>query len=374
MEKSTVIKLIKPRLSQSEIQAVNQVLETGMLVSGPVVQQFENSLAEYLGVKHVICVSSGTAALHLSLLAAEIKPQDEVIVSAFTFPATANVVENMGAVPIFIDCGPDGVNLDVYDIERHISPQTRAIMPVHGLGFPANMDIINEIAAKYNLTVIEDAACALGSRYKNKLCGTIGDIGAFSFHPRKLLTTGEGGAVIVKDEITAGLVRSLRNHGYDDGDYRYAGYNYRMTDFQAAMGLSQLASYANFLDERKKLAHELTLLLGRFHWLEVIRPEIGTEPNCQTFMVRLAESIDQKSLIKYLASRNIEAQIGTYCVPMTHYYRVRYGYRAEEFPRSYDSYNRMLSLPLYHGMKPIEMVAIFEALKDYSIEMVKELV
>ncbi|NLI15029.1 MAG: DegT/DnrJ/EryC1/StrS family aminotransferase [candidate division Zixibacteria bacterium] len=374
MEKSTVIKLIRPRLSQSEIQAVNQVLETGMLVSGPVVQRFENSLAEYLGVKHVICVSSGTAALHLSLLAAGIKPQDEVIVPAFTFPATANVVENVGAVPIFVDCGLDGLNLDVNDIERHIGPQTRAIMPVHGLGFPADMDIINDIAAKYNLTVIEDAACALGSRYKNRLCGTIGDIGAFSFHPRKLLTTGEGGAIVVKDEITASLVKSLRNHGYDDGDYRYAGYNYRMTDFQAAMGLSQLDSYAEYLEERKKLAHELALLLGRFHWLEVIKPEIGTEPNCQTFVVRLAEDIDRKSLLNFLASRNIEATIGTYCVPMTHYYRVRYGYRAEEFPKSYDSYNRLVSLPLYHGMKPIEMVIIFEALKDFTIEMVKELV
>lgn len=374
MEKSTVIKLIKPRLSQSEIDAVNKVLESGMLVSGPVVREFECKIAQYLGVEHVICVSSGTAALHLALLAANIKPQDEVLVSAYTFPATANVIENMGAVPIFIDSDRGGINLDVNDLERHIGPQTRAIMPVHGLGFPADMDKINELAAKYNLTVIEDAACALGSKYKNKFCGTIGDIGTFSFHPRKLLTTGEGGAVVVKDEIAATLVRSLRNHGLDDGDYRYPGYNYRMTDFQAALGLSQLTTYPEFLDERKKLAHELALLLGRFHWLKVIQPEIGTDPNCQTFVVRLAEHIDQKSLISFLASRNIEAQIGTYCVPMTHYYRVRYGYRAEEFPKSFDSYSRMISLPLYQGMKPIEMVAIFEALKEYTIETVKELV
>jgi perosamine synthetase len=374
MEKSTVIKLIKPRLSQSEIQAVTRVLETGMLVSGPVVREFERGLAEYLGVNHVICVSSCTAALHLSLLAAGIKPQDEVLVPSYTFPATANVVENMGAVPIFIDCGPGGVNLDVDSIERQIGPQTKAIMPVHAFGFPADMDPINELAAKYKLTVIEDAACALGSRYKGRFCGTIGNIGAFSFHPRKLLTTGEGGAVVVHDEVTAGLVMSLRNHGYDDGDYRYPGYNYRMTDFQAALGVSQLSSYAGFLEERKRLAHELTLLLGRFHWLEIIRPEPGTEPNSQTFLVRLAESIDQNSLLKFLASRNIEAQIGTYCVPLTHYYRVRYGFQVEEFPKSYDAFKRLVSLPLYQGMKPIEMVAIFEALKDYSIEMVKELV
>jgi perosamine synthetase len=374
MEKSTVIKLIKPRLSQSEIQAVSKVLETGMLVSGPVVREFEYRLAEYLGANHVVCVSSGTAALHLSLLVAGIKPQDEVLVSSYTFPATANVIENVGAVPIFIDNEPGGVNLDINEIERHIGPQTKAIMPVHGFGFPAEMDSINELAAKYNLTVIEDAACALGSKYKDNYCGTIGDIGAFSFHPRKLLTTGEGGAVVVRDEIAAGLVMSLRNHGYDDGDYRYPGFNYRMTDFQAAMGLSQLSSYESYLDERKRLAHELALLLGRFHWLEVVKAEPNTQPNAQTFLVKIAEHIDRDLLLKFLASRNIEATIGTYCVPMTHYYRVRYGYRAEEFPHSYDAYKRFIALPLYHGMKPIEMVAIFEALKDYSIDKVKELV
>jgi dTDP-4-amino-4,6-dideoxygalactose transaminase len=372
MEKSTVIKLIKPRLSQSEIQAVIQVLESGMLVSGPVVREFELNLAQYVGARHVICVSSGTAALHLALLAAGIKQQDEVLVSSYTFPATANVVENMGAVPIFIDCKPGGVNLDIQDLERHIGPQTKAIMAVHAFGFPADMDSINKLAAKYKLTVIEDAACALGSKYKSRFCGTLGDIGAFSFHPRKLLTTGEGGAVVVRDEIAAGLVMSLRNHGYDDGDYRYPGFNYRMTDFQAALGLSQLSTYADFIEERKRLAHQLSLLLGRFHWLEVIEAEPGTDPNNQTFLIRLAENIDRKSFIDYLATRNIEATIGTYCVPLTHYYRVRYGYRPEEFPRSFEAYNRLVSLPLYHGMKPIEMVAIFEALKDYSIDTIKE--
>jgi dTDP-4-amino-4,6-dideoxygalactose transaminase len=345
-----------------------------MLVSGPVVKEFEEKLAEYLGVPYVICVSSGTAALHLALLATGIKPQDEVLVPAYTFPATANVVENVGAMPIFIDCQPEGINLDTRDIERHIGPQTKAIMPVHAFGYPADMETIGQLAQKYNLKVIEDAACALGSKYRSKLCGTIGDVGIFSFHARKLLTTGEGGAVVVHDEIMADLVRSLRNHGYDEDDYRYPGFNYRLTDFQAAMGLKQLETYSNFLEDRKRMVHELSLLLGRFRWLETIKAEPGTDPNYQTFVARLAKNIDRQLLLSFLADRNIEATIGTYCVPLTHYYRLRYGFRQEEFRWAYEAFSQLISLPLYHDMKPVEMVAIFEALKEYSIEIVKEII
>ena len=360
------IRLIKPRLSQAEIEAAAKVLESGMLVSGPVVDEFEKRLAAFLAVPQVICVSSGTAALHLTLLAAGIKPEDEVIVPAYTFPATANVVENMGAVPVFVDCKAGGINLDETDIERLITPRTMAIMPVHAFGFPAAMTRINEIARKYGLIVIEDAACALGSKYKESLCGTLGNFAAFSFHPRKLLTTGEGGAVVANDEIAAALIKSLRNHGYDEGDYRYSGYNYRLTDFQAALGIGQLESYWGMLDERKRLAHEYALLLGRFAWLEVVKAEPNTEPNIQTLLIRLDETIDRNSFIDYLGSHNIEATIGTYCVPLTHYYRVRYGYCPEDFPHAYDSYKRLVSLPLYHDMKPSEMVAIFDAIKEFS--------
>jgi perosamine synthetase len=371
MEKSSVIKLIKPKLSQPEIDAVAQVLRTGMLVSGPVVQEFERKLAEYLGARHVLCVSSGTAALHLALLAAEIKPEDEVLVPAYTFPATANVVENMGAVPIFVDCAENSVNLDIKHIENCIKPQTKAIMPVHAFGYPADMNTILAIAHKYNLRVIEDAACALGSKYNDKYCGLFGDFAAFSFHPRKLLTTGEGGAVVASDPISAQLIKSLRNHGYDDGEYRYPGYNYRMTDFQAAMGITQLAGYAKYLEQRKQLAHEIAVMLKDIDWLTTVRSESNTEPNMQTLIIRLADDIDRQALIGYLASQGIEATIGTYCVPLTHYYRVRYGYRPEDFPQAFKAYDRSLSLPLYHDMSAAEQSAIVVALKRYEPQSTK---
>ena len=368
MEKSSVIKLIKPNISLPEIEAVNQVLSSGMLVSGPVVEQFEQLLADYIGLPYVVCVSSGTAALHLSLMAADIKSADEVMVSALSFPATANMVEIINAVPVFVDCKPGGVSLDVEKLENKISPRTKAIIPVHTFGIPAEMDVVMAIARKYNLVVIEDAACALGSKYNGLNCGTIGELAAFSFHPRKLLTTGEGGAIATADKITAGFIKSLRNHGYDGNDFRYTGFNYRMTDFQAGMGIPQLENFSSFLEERKKLAIDYKVMLQDIGWLEVVEASPETQPNIQTFIVKLAEYIDRKSLIKFLADQNIETTIGTYCLPLTHYYRLRYGYHPEEFPYAVEAYNRLLSLPLYKDMSKQEMAKVVEALKSFNIK------
>lgn len=371
MEKSSVIKLIKPNISLPEIEAVSRVLSSGMLVSGPVVERFERILADYLGLPYVVCVSSGTAALHLSLMAADINSADEVLVPALSFPATANMVEIIGAVPVFIDCGPGRVSFDVEKLENSISPRTKAIIPVHAFGIPAEMDAVMTIASKYDLVVIEDAACALGSKYNDINCGTIGDLAAFSFHPRKLLTTGEGGAVATSDQVTANLIRSLRNHGYDGNDFRYAGFNYRMTDFQAGMGITQLENFSSFLEERKKLAIDYKSMLQDIGWLEIVEAGPETQPNIQTFIVRLAEYVDRKSLIRFLATRGIEATIGTYCLPLTHYYRLRYGYRPEEFPHAFDAYNRLLSLPLYKSMSRQEMTKVVEVLKSFNIKTEK---
>jgi len=366
MEKSSQIRLIKPNISPAEIEAVNQVLKSGMLVNGPFVRRFEMLLADYLGVAQAVCVSSGTAALHLALIAADIKPGDEVVVPAFTFPATANVVEILGAVPIFVDCRPGDVNLDESKLVNSISVRTKAIMPVHAFGVPVEMDSVVEIARKYNLVVIEDAACALGSKYRENYCGALGDMAAFSFHPRKLLTTGEGGAVVTNDRISAGIIRSLRNHGSDDGDFIYPGLNYRMTDFQAAIGAVQIERYQTFLEKRQQLADLYRSLLGEINWLEPLVTETWSEWNVQTFLVRVADRFDRNSIIAHLNSHNIEATIGTYCVPLTKYYRLRYGFTADEFPEAFHMYNHSLSLPLHNDMTEADMSRVLDALKLFA--------
>lgn len=370
MEKYS-IKLIKPNISQPEIEAVTQVLSSGMLVSGPVVERFEQMLADYLGLPYIVCVSSGTAALHLSLMAADIIPGDEILVPALSFPATANMVEIIGAVPVFIDCQPDGVNFDVEKLENKISPRTKAIIPVHAFGIPAEMDAVMTIARKYNLVVVEDAACALGSKYNDIYCGTIGELAAFSFHPRKLLTTGEGGAVASADQPTVNFVKSLRNHGYDGDDFRCPGFNYRMTDFQAGMGLTQLEKFSSMLEERRKLADDYKSMLRDIEWLEVIEAGPEAQPNVQTYIARLDKYVDRKSLIEFLATQGVEATIGTYCLPLTRYYRLRYGYQPEEFPHAFDAYKRLLSLPLYKDMSKQEMSKVVEALKSFTIKIEK---
>ena len=371
MHKSSMIKLIKPNISRLDIEAVNRVLESGMLVNGPMVEKFERLLAGYLDVPYAACVSSGTAALHLALLASDIKTGDEVIVPALTFPATANAVEMIGAVPVFIDCTENGVNLDVNLIESKISSRTRGIMPVHGFGMPAQMDIIAGIARKHNLVVIEDAACALGSSYDDKKCGSFGDLAAFSFHPRKLLTTGEGGAIATFDKITAERIKSLRNHGWEKGEYANLGYNYRMTDIQAALGINQIEEYDLFITKRKTLAEKYWDALRGLDWLQPLIPDDRSDWNVQTLLCRVDDSIVLDELITFLRANQVETTIGTYCVPLTKYYRVKYGYSQDEFPNAARMYRQAISLPLWNEISDTEISKVVASLREFESRKMK---
>jgi perosamine synthetase len=330
------------------------------------VERFESLLAGYLDVPYAVCVSSGTAALHLAMLAADIKPGDEVIVPAFTFPATANVVEMLGARPVFVDSAPDSVNLDPLKLKSAITSRTKAIMPVHGLGMPVDFDEINRLAVQHNLIIVEDAACALGSKYNNRHCGTLGDLGAFSFHPRKLLTTGEGGAIVTHDKMTADLLKSLRNHGWQNGDYEHLGYNCRLTDFQAALGIGQLERYDSLIATRQELANHYHQKLSQMTWLKTLQPPTNVEWNVQTFLVKLDDSIDRDEAISFLKGYGIETTIGTYCVPLTKYYRMKYGYEKNEFPHAYNMYKQSLSLPLHSEMTAADIDKVVESLAKYS--------
>jgi perosamine synthetase len=369
MQKSSLIRLIKPNLSQSDLKAVERVLESGMLVSGPVVERFESLLAGFLDVPYAVCVSSGTAALHLSLIVTDIKPGDEVIVPAFTFPATANVVEMLGAKPVFVDCAPDGVNLDPLKLKNAVTSRTRAIMPVHAFGMPANLDETNNLANQYNLIIIEDAACALGSKYNGRHCGTIGDLGVFSFHPRKLLTTGEGGAIITHDDLTADILKSLRNHGWQNGDYEHLGYNYRMTDLQASLGIGQIERYDRMIAERRELANLYWQKLKSLNWIKPLQPPVNVDWNVQTLLVKFDDTIDRNQVISYLKDHDIETTIGTYCVPLIKYYRLKYGYEKNEFPHAYNMYRQSLSLPLHYEMTEHDIDIVINALSQYESQL-----
>jgi perosamine synthetase len=372
MTKSIQIPLARPRLSDDDIQAAVEVLKTGYLVSGPVVEKFEKELAEYIGVRHVVCVSSGTAALQLGLLALGIGRGDDIIVPAFSYPATANVVELVGARPVFVDSELGGFNIDAGRIENCITPKTRGIMVVHNMGWPADMDRILNIARKYNFPVFEDAACALGSSFDGKRCGGLGKIAAFSFHPRKALTTGEGGAIATDDMILAERVKQLRNHGQVMGskiEFVLAGFNYRLTEFQAAMGISQLGRFNHNISLRQAVAKYYDYHLAQFPFLETLSSRADCFANYQTYAAYVKKNKRDK-LIEHLKENGIGAGIGTYSIPHTRFYRQKYNVLDSDFPNSYQSYSNLISLPLYEGIttaeqdKVIDTIRFFQSAKD----------
>jgi dTDP-4-amino-4,6-dideoxygalactose transaminase len=253
-----MIPVARPEIGQGEIQAVAEVLESGQLVQGARVMEFEAKVAAYLGTKHAVAVSSGTAALHLALLGLGIGPGDEVLVPDFTFPACANAVELTGAAPVLIDIDLATFNLDVASIRSALTPRTKALMPIHMFGQPADMDPVLAIAREKGLLVVEDAACALGSEYRGRRCGGLADVGCISFHPRKVITTGEGGMLATNNLALAERLRVLRNHGQvlSEGRIRFeqVGFNYRMTEFQGALGVVQMDRLESFIERRIALA------------------------------------------------------------------------------------------------------------------------
>lgn len=345
-----MIRLTIPEVGDEEIQAVTAVLRSGFLVQGERVQEFERLVAEYTGVKHAVAVSSGTAALHLALLALKVGPGDEVIVPDFTFPATANVVELVGARPVFVDIDLATFNIDVTQLRLAITARTKAIMPVHLFGQSAHMNPILQTAQEYGLFVIEDAACALGAEYHGSKCGAIGHVGCFSFHPRKIITTGEGGMVVTDDDCVAERVRQLRNHGLvtRDGNYHFelAGFNYRMTDFQGALGVVQMGRLERIIARRTQLARLYDQMLTGIASIGCPRTLDGVRHTWQSYVVLLTEDMERDSLLRTLKAQGIEATIGTYAVSaQPHYAKL-----ARAFPNSYQAYKRGLCLPLHTQM------------------------
>ncbi len=348
-----MIALTIPDIRKEDIQLAVDVLKSGMLVQGEYVQRFEASLAEYVGVEHAVAVSSGTAALHLALTALGIGTGDAVLVPAFSFVATANAVRLSGAVPVFVDISQDDYNIDAGLLEKVIleyqgSEALRAIMPVHEFGCPANMNAICRLAKEHDLLVIEDAACALGARVMGQHLGTFGACGCFSFHPRKSITTGEGGVLTTNDASLAAQLRLLRSHGLSrvNGhiDCLVTGYNYRMTDFQAALGINQLLRIDENLAKRKVLVNRYYEALADHP--ELIFPTRRRGHVWQSLML-LLQSGDLSECIQSAFRKGIQIGPGAQCIPCTTAYGVKQG-----FPGASQCEKQGFVVPLYAGLEP----------------------
>ncbi len=376
MTESMQIPLVRLNLSPDDIGSVVDVLKSGRLVSGPVVESFERQLASYLKTRYAICVSSGTAALHLGLLALGIGRGDEVIVPAFSYPASANAVELTGARVTFVDSQSDCFNIDTSKIENNITAHTRAIMVVHNFGWPVDITRVHSLSAKYDLPIFEDAACALGSSMRGTRCGNLGRLAAFSFHPRKILTTGEGGAVVTDDPAIARTVRELRNHGQVYGnniDFVVAGYNYRMTEFQAALGVSQMKRFNAVLRARRRAAEYYNHAIADIEYLRLPFYDGSRRLNYQTYIVSV-ENGWRDALIAHLIDEGIEAGIGTYSIPHTAYYSEGYHVDESHYPNSLRFQRNLISLPLFEDISTRQQDRVIRSLKTFAPEKTPELV
>ncbi len=352
----TIIPLAKPVFDEREVEAVRRVLESGWVVQGPEVEAFEEAIASLHAVRHCIAVSSGTAALHVSYLALEIGPGDAVFIPSFAWPSAANMAMVAGARPVFVDVRADTYNIDPTDLRRQIGRcaeqgwgRPRAVVPVHEFGLAAEMDAVLQIAAEFNLEVIEDAACALGATYRGKPVGNFGRMGTLSFHPRKAITTGEGGAIVTNDDRLAEACRVWRNHGQQviagTRSFPVAGLNYRLTEIQAAIGRVQLQKFPSILQKRRELAAAYIEEL-RKDGAAVSPPAAPPEHTWQTFMVLANDSRNPASLVERLTHSGFGAGPGAVAGHCAEVYRHRFGYKPSDLPVSARLESRGIALPL----------------------------
>ncbi|MGK2957158.1 MAG: DegT/DnrJ/EryC1/StrS family aminotransferase [Acidimicrobiales bacterium] len=355
--------IARPELGEAEWQAVRAVIESGWVTQGPKVVEFERAVADFCGAEHAVAVSSCTAALHLSLVCAGVGPGDEVIVPSMSFIATANAVVHAGATPVFAEVDSDTYNLDLADTEARITPKTRAIMAAHQLGLPVDIDGFNALCSKHQLSFIEDAACAIGSSYRGAPIGSHSDFVCFSFHPRKLVTTGDGGMILTSSSEHAQRLRRLRHHGMTVSDldrheatdivretYDEVGYNYRLTDVQAAIGIEQLRRLPGIVARRRQLAtsYDQALEQHKVIRVPVVPPEVKW--NVQTYTVRLMgfDVTRRDSVMRTLLQDGIATRSGV----MTSHRELAYthGQAFDPLPKSEMASDTSIALPLHGGI------------------------
>lgn len=366
------IQIARPQLDEAETFATAKVIESGWIMQGPEVALLEKEFAAYTDSKFACALSSGTAALHLALLAIGVEPEDEVITVSHSFIATANSIRYCGAIPVFVDIDPSTFNMDVELLEKAITPKTKAILCVHQMGMPCDMKRILEIARKYELFVVEDAACAAGSEILfdgkwEKIGKPHGDIACFSFHPRKILTTGDGGMVTTNNREWDEKIRIMRNHGLSlktPNVYETLGYNYRMTDIQAAVGRKQLEKLDSIVTARRKLAETYSQLLDGSEFLAPHEPS-WARSNWQSFCLRLAPGLNQQAVLKALEENEIAAKSGIMNAHQEPAYKnEKWRTGCNSLSKSTEARDQSVIVPLYHQMKEETLIRIVATLKS----------
>jgi len=369
------IPLSSPDIGPREIELVNQVLRTRYLSIGPMIERFEKLFARFVGRKHAIAVSSGTAGLHLCMRAIGLQPGDRVLTSSFSFIASANCILYEGGIPVFVDIDPQTLNMDVaatreklLELQRAGTP-ARALLVVQIFGQLCDMDPLLELAAEFDLEIIEDACEAIGAEYKGQQAGTFGHAGVFAFYPNKQMTTGEGGMIITDDDTWNELFRSLRNQGRDKAgtwlNHVDLGYNYRMDELSAALGVAQMERLPELLEKRAQVARWYATRLQEIEGVEAPQPApYTTRMSWFVYVVRLAPEYDREQIIKALAAKGVPARPYFKPIHLQPYYVQRFGYRPGMLPITEAISQRTLALPFFGKMTKDQIDYVCDALAE----------
>lgn len=369
----------KPSISREAINEVVACLESGWITTGPRAERFANDLKAYLQAPYVLTVSSATAGMHLALLAMDLKPGDEVITTPLTFAATLNMIVLTGGKPVLIDIDPETFNMDLMQLESAITKKTRVIMPVHFAGLSVDLSVLYEIAERFNLRLLEDAAHAMGAEYDGQRIGSVGDTQVFSFHPNKNMTTGEGGCIATRDEALANKMSLMRFHGIDreawnrygksgkqDYEVVMPGFKYNMTDIQAALGIHQLNELEDFLIRRTELAMRYQTLLSDWPQWELPKtPSFSHRHAWHLYTPLINEEIakmDRNAFIQKMKEKNIGIGLHYRPVHLYPYYREKFGFALGDFPHAENIGERIVSLPLFPSMTDAEQDRVFEVM------------
>lgn len=374
-----IIPIALPSVGEEEWLATREVFMSGWLTQGPKVKEFEQKFGAYHGAKHSLATTSCTTALHLGLAAMGVKEGDEVIVPAFTWVSTANSILYCGAKPVFADVDTETNNIDPKVLKKLRTAKTKAIIPVHLFGLCADIDAIKEELP--GVQILEDCACAAGATYKGRFAGTLGDMGAFSLHPRKSITTGEGGVLTTNNDKLGELADCLRNHGssvseeqrhlgpkpYLLADFHEMGFNYRMTDFQGAVGTVQLGKLDKFINERNEWATYYSNALESIPWLRTPKVPSGWRHAWQAYVTYVDPAkapMPRNQMMEILQAKGISTRPGTHAVHNLHFYRNKYGFKAEDFKNAYLCDQQTLAIPLFNKMTKEDFDYVIQALKE----------